>query len=206
MANWDERVRAAILRHALGARPATPGSLAAVSGLSEGDIKAALVALHETGAIYLRDGAIIAAYPFSLVPTPHRVTVAGVTTYANCAIDALAVPPMADEPAAISSACGHCGAHVAVTMRGDRVLDSQPAAQVVYYPDKDCCASGPAVLTRCPHIQFFCGRDHAARWQEARPEMHGTVLGLADAAAFANRHFDNTIRAVRGQAEEHPFA
>jgi hypothetical protein len=201
--NRDDYVRTAILRAALRAQPVTPESLAAATGLSEKDITAALATLHETGAIYLRDEAVIAAYPFSLVPTPHRVTIAGVTVYANCAVDALAVPPMVDEPVPVSSLCGYCGDHVTVTMQGDRVLESQPAAPVVFYPDKDCCAPGPAVLTRCPHIRFFCGRDHAARWQEVHPELRGTVLGLADAAAFAGRHFDKAIRAVRGGAEDH---
>ncbi len=203
MANWRDRVRTAILRAALSARPVTLEALAAAAEVSPEDLKAALAALHETGAIYLRDETVIAAYPFSLVPTPHHVTIAGVTAYANCAVDALAVSPMADGPAHVSSACGHCGVPVTLTMMGDRILESQPAAPVVFYPDKDCCAPGPAVLTRCPHIQFFCGRDHAARWQEARPELRGTVLGLANAAAFASRHFDKVIRAVRGEAEEH---
>lgn len=202
MTNRD-RVWTAILRHALHAQPITLESLPAAAGLPPEDVKAALVALNETGTIYLRDGAVVAAYPFSFAPTPHRVTIAGVTAHPNCAVDALAVPPMADEPAHVSSTCGHCGAPVLATMRGDRILESRPAAPVVFYPDKDCCAPGPAVLTRCPHIQFFCGRDHAARWQEARPELHGTVLGLDDAAALARRHFDNAICAVRSEATEH---
>ncbi len=200
MANRDDRVRAVILRYALHAQPVTLDSLAVATRLTPEDVKAALAALHETGAIYLRDGTVIAAYLFSLAPTRHRVTISGVTAYANCAVDALAVPPMADEPAHVSSACGHCGVRVTVTMRGDRILESQPAAPVVFYLDKDCCAPGPAVLTRCPHIQFFCDRDHAGQWQGAQPEHRGTVLDVADAAAFASQHFAAAIRAVRQRA------
>ena len=203
MMSPDGRVRTAIFHHALHAQPVTLESLAAATRLAPEQVTGALVALHETGAIYLSDGAVIAAYPFSLVPTRHRMTIGGVTAYANCAVDALAVPPMADEPAHVSSTCGRCGAPVTVTMRGGRLLESQPAAPVVFYPDKDCCAPGPAVLTRCPYIQFFCDRDHAARWQESHPELHGMVLDVADAAAFASRHFDNAIRTVRGGARDH---
>ena len=198
MTNRDDRVWIAILRHALHAQPVTLESLAAATALTREGVKTSLAFLHKTGVIYLRDGVVIAAYPFSLVPTPHHLTIAGVTTYANCAVDALAVPPMADEPAQVFSTCGHCGAPVTVTMRGERILESQPAAPVVFYPDKACCAPGPAVLTRCPYIQFFCGRDHTARWQETLPEVRGIVLGLGDAAAFASRHFDKAIRTVRG--------
>lgn len=199
MTNRDARVRTAVLHHALRARPVTSESLAAVTGLAVEDVEAALAALQEMGAIYLRDRAVIAAYPFSLVPTPHRVTIEGITVYANCAVDALAVPPMADGPAQVSSACGQCGAPLTVTMRGDRIIESEPAAPVVFYLDKDCCAPGPAVLTRCPHIQFFCGRDHAARWQEAHPDRRGAALDLTAAQAFASRHFAHAIQAVRGE-------
>jgi alkylmercury lyase-like protein len=199
MTNPGDRVETAILRYARWAQPVTAESLAAATGLALEDVRAALAGLHETGAIYLRDGAVLAAYPFSMVPTANRISIAGLTVYANCAVDALAVPPMTDEPANISSMCGHCGGFVTVTMRRDRILHAQPAAPVVFYPDKDCCSPGPAVLTRCPHIQFFCGRDHAAGWQEAYPDLRGALLDLADATAFAGRHFAAAIRAVRGE-------
>jgi hypothetical protein len=81
MTNRDGCVRTAILRYALHTQPATLESLAVPTRLTPEDVKAALAALHQAGAIYLRDGAVIAAYPFSLVPTQHRVTVAGVTAY-----------------------------------------------------------------------------------------------------------------------------
>lgn len=199
MTSYDDLVGTVILRHALDARAATLELLVAATGGSPARVEAALLTLHETGAIYLRDGAVVAAYPFSFVPTPHRVMTAGATAYANCAVDALAVPPMTDEPAEVLSACGLCGGSVTVTMRGHRILESRPAAPVIFYPDKNCCAPGPAALTRCPHIQFFCRRDHATGWRAAHPELHGTVFALADAAAFARRHFDETIRAVRGE-------
>lgn len=198
MTNQDRRVRTAILDHALHGRLVTTPSLAAATGLAPEGVEAALTALHETGAIYLCDGIIVAAYPLSLVPTAHRVTTGKVTTYANCAIDALAVPPMTDPAAEIASACGHCRAPIAVTMQGDRILGSAPAAPMVFYLAKDCCAPAPAVLTRCPYIQFFCSRSHAAQWQEAHPQHRGAVLDLVEAAAFAGRHFAEVIRAVRG--------
>jgi alkylmercury lyase-like protein len=199
MTKPDDRVWTAILRYALGAQPVTAKSLTDATGLAGEDVEAALARLNEAGAIYLRDGRVLAAYPFSLVPAPHRVIVAGITTYANCAVDALAVPLMTDEPANLSSKCGHCGGSVTVTMRGDQILDSRPPAPVVFYLDKDCGPPGPAVLTRCPHIRFFCGRDHAASWQEAHPDLRGAMLDLAAAAAFAGRHFAAAIRAVRGE-------
>jgi len=201
MGTGVDSVRTAILVHALHGRPVIVPSLAAATGLRPADVTAALAALHETGAIYLRDEAVVAAYPFALVPTAHRVAIGAVTAYANCAVDALAVSPMADEPVEIASVCGHCGTAITVTMRAGHVTGSRPAAPVVFYVAKDCCATGPAVLTRCPHIQFFCGRDHAVRWQESHPELRGTVFDLVAAATFSQEHFSEAIRTVRGSAD-----
>ncbi len=197
MAAGSDIVRVAVMVHALQGRPANTQSLGAATGMHPDEVAAALTSLHEAGALYLHDGAVVAAYPFSLVPTPHRVTIGAVTVYANCAVDALAVPPMADEPARIASVCGYCGTAITVAMRGEGLLRYEPAAPVVFYPEKECCAPGPSVLTRCPHIQFFCGRDHALRWQEAHPELRGDVLDLAAAVAFSKEHFSGTIDAVR---------
>jgi alkylmercury lyase len=197
MAPDPDNVRVAVIVQALRGRPATTQALAAATGMRPDDVAAALSALHETGALYLRDGSVIAAYPLSFVPTAHRVTVGGETIYANCAVDALAVPPMVDELSEIASVCGHCGTAITVAMRGERVLRFEPAAPVVFYPERECCAPGPSVLTRCPHIQFFCGREHALRWQEDHPELRGAVLDLAAAAAFSREHFAATIGAVR---------
>lgn len=200
MATGVDPVRTAIWLHALHGRPVTIPSLAQATGRPPGEVAAALTALHEAGAVYVRDGAIIAAYPFSIPPTAHRVIIGELTVYANCAVDALAVPPMVDEAAEIASPCGRCGGPVTVAMHGDRVLGSRPAAPAVFYVGKECCAAGPAVLTRCPHIQFFCGRDHVAQWLNVHPELRGAVYDLAAAAAFASRHFSEAIRAVRESA------
>jgi hypothetical protein len=193
----ESRVRTAILRRALLGRDTAGRALAEAAGLSPADVSAALIALHDAGAVCLRDGAVMAAYPFSLVPTEHRVALGGVTVYANCAVDALAVPPMTDGEARITSECGHCRGPIVVLMRGSRILGSEPAAPVVFYPAKECCVPGPAVLTRCPHIQFFCGEDHAARWQQTHREHWGTVFDLAGAAEYAHQHFAGVIDILR---------
>jgi hypothetical protein len=192
------RVWSAILGQALGGRPVTVPLLADRAALKPDVVISALAALHETGTIYLRDGAVVAAYPFSLVPTSHRVRIADVTVYANCAVDALAVPLMADQTAEVGATCGHCGASVTVTMRRNKVLRAHPAAPAVFYVARDCCEAGPAVLTRCPHIRFFCGRGHGEQWQGTHPRYHGTMFALADAVAFAGERFADAIRAVGG--------
>jgi Alkylmercury lyase len=80
-----------------------------------------------------RSGAIRAAYPFSGVPTPHRVTLlaspvptghpadsaiaAPVEVYAMCALDALGIPLMFGCDALVSSVDAHSGEAIRVWVR-----------------------------------------------------------------------------------------
>jgi hypothetical protein len=167
--------------------------------MASGEAEAALSRLNAAGLLYLADGIVRAAYPFSGVPTRHRLQTGGATAYANCAMDALAVPFMVDEPVRIESACAHCGDPVTVQMRAEHIVDVQPASPVVLYvAPRDGGEAGPAVLTRCPSINFFCGAEHAARWQGAHPELRGRVLPLPDAVVRTRERFALIIRLVRG--------
>ncbi len=57
-----------------------------------------------TTCAWTSKGKIIAAYPFSIRPTRHRVELEnGVTVSAMCAIDALGIPPMVNCNATIYS-------------------------------------------------------------------------------------------------------
>jgi hypothetical protein len=194
----DARVLAAVLRRLLRGEAVSPASPDPETGLTRAEAGAALARLEAAGALHMADGAVRAAYPLSGVPTRHRLNLRGTTAYANCAMDALAVPFMVDEPVGIESECAECGRPVVVQMRGDRVLAAEPAAPVVLYVGpRDCCEAGPAVLTRCPYINFFCGEEHAVRWRTAHPQRPGSVFQVAEAIGQARERFDVVIRLVR---------
>ena len=64
-------------------------------------------------------GYISAAYPFSALPTRHRVRISGgATVYAMCAIDALGMPVMVGLPVVIESADPSTGEPVTVNVDG----------------------------------------------------------------------------------------
>ena len=88
----EMRVWAPMLRRLLRGESVDPASMSAHSDLPAGTMVEALASLHACGAIYLSNGTVTAAYPFSTVPTKHRVCYAGMAVYACCAIDALVVP------------------------------------------------------------------------------------------------------------------
>lgn len=193
----EEAVRAAILRRLLRGEPVDSASLAADAHLGAPAVSQALASLGASGAIYLADGAIIAAYPLSGVPTEHRVRLDGATAYACCAIDALAVPAMAGRAGTITSRCAYCAGGITVTLGEDHVISSSPDTPVVFHVGRDCGEAGPPVLTRCPHINFFCGTDHLTRWRSERPALSGDTLTLVEAVGRAREIFGPTIDLVR---------
>src|SRR5262249_24623392 len=150
--------------------------------------------------IYMADGAVTAAYPLSAVPTPHRVHLDGTTVYACCAIDALAVPSMGNRAGTVESRCACCDTDIVVQVRDDRVISFRPQDAVVFHVARDCCEAGPVVLTRCPHINFFCGSEHLSRWRSEHPRLAGDTLTLAQAVERAHEIFGPTIDLVRGVA------
>jgi hypothetical protein len=195
----ESRVLAAVLKRLLRGEAADLAAIAQDTGMAPADIDAALAELDAVGALYRRDGRMVAAYPLAGATTRHRIRVGRATAYANCAVDALAVPTMVDEPVAVESTCPQCDIPIVVETRDDRLLSVRPGGTVVYVVSAECCAPGPAVLTRCPHINFFCNAAHATAWAEAHRELRGTVMRVSDAAASARARFAPVTRAVRGE-------
>jgi hypothetical protein len=202
MTRLEVRIRRVVLRRLLRGEPADLVSLSASARLSPEEVAPVLSTLSDLGALHVMDGMLIAAYPLSAVATRHRIRRDGTIIYANCALDALAVPFMVEGIVSIESDCAHCGQTTTVQMSGDRILAAQPLSLVVFHVARDCCEAGPAVLTRCPHINFFCGTDHADRWLAGNPGRLGDVLALPQAGARARERFASTISLVRGEEDQ----
>ncbi len=204
MTTLEARVRQALLRRLLQGEPVDLASLSTSTRFRREEIAQALSKLSELGAVHVMDGVLTAVYPLSGVPTRHRIRRDGTIIYANCAIDALAVPFMLDETVAIESDCVLCGEAITMQVKGNRILAAHPESLVVFHVAQDCCEAGPAVLTRCPHINFFCGTDHAGRWLAGNPGRLGDVLGLPQAVARSRERFASTISLVRSEGEGQP--
>ena len=190
----ERTVRFAALSRLLRGELVDPGSLSVATDLAIGTVVEALARLDASGAIHLSNGTVAAAYPLSATPTRHRILHGGTTAYANCAIDALAVPSMVEGAATVESHCAHCDRGITVQMRGEDILASHPEAPVVFHVERDCCEPGPTVLVRCPHINFFCGSDHAGRWRAENAGMTGETLTLRQAVTRAREVFAPVIR------------
>lgn len=165
-------------------------------------------------------GAIRAAYPFSGVPTLHRVTLlpdaAGSSevraerqVYAMCALDALGIPLMLGCTATIASedALTHEPVQVTLAPQGDApesALDGcgwrarwDPPGTVIFARDAahahehdGGCAAEGLC---CPVTNFFTEVAHCQQWALAHPVADGMVLTPAEALRRAHALFGRVL-------------
>jgi hypothetical protein len=137
------------------------------------------------------DEGIVAAYPFSGVPTSHRVRLPdGVEVFAMCAIDALGIPRMLDSDVVILSADPATGAPITVSVSGKDV-QADPPGTVVYLGSRPC--EGPAITVTCGFLNFFESPATAARWSSRNPEITGLVVTLAEAVDLGGDTFGELL-------------
>ena len=105
-------------------RPPEVKETAAQFKISQEAAKAAYQELHRRDAIYLEPGMhrIRMAFPFSAVPTPHRVLAQGKSYWANCAWDALAIPAAMHCEADINTSCAENQKPIFLMVRDGRIV------------------------------------------------------------------------------------
>ncbi|RSM52193.1 alkylmercury lyase [Amycolatopsis sp. WAC 01376] len=171
--------------------PPTADELAQVAADSSTTASQVLAALHRGDFLRLDEaGRITAAYPFSALPTRHRVTPeGGVTVFAMCAVDALGIPAMLATDAEIVSTTPD-GAEVVVTVRGGRPK-AEPSTAVVFVGAG--CDAGPTAEVCCGHLNFFTSRADAEHWATAHPDVPGTILGMDEASELGREIFGSLL-------------
>jgi hypothetical protein len=94
------------------------------------DVPTTIVSLKEKGLIALQDdGSVTGLYPFSAVPTRHKVQLKdGRTVFAMCAIDSLGVAYEMEQNSIISSSCPHCDTHITIKLIDGEISLIEPTA------------------------------------------------------------------------------
>lgn len=163
------------------------------SHLGDFDMDTALKRLEEADLI-VRDqvsGRILGAYPFSSVPTRHRVALDnGTSAFAMCAIDALGIPFMTGRDATVLSQDPGTGEEISVQIREARAVWSPISAVVVVASNGGV---GPIASSCCVAINFFRSAKGAEKYLEAHPSLIGRVLGQGDALEAGRRVFGNLL-------------
>ena len=139
-------------------------------------------------------GQITAAYPFSAVPTRHRVRISGeAAVFAMCAIDAMGISAMTGRPVVIESADPCTGEPV--TVHVDRATSTwNPATAVVYVGRTGGQCARPSASVCCGYMNFFATRAAASAWAASHPEISGGILGQARALQTGIGIFGQLLR------------
>ncbi|MGH3326755.1 MAG: alkylmercury lyase family protein [Streptomycetales bacterium] len=185
-------VHQAVLRaFAATGRPPAAGELDSIAAVFDTSTVSALAALHDADSIRLDPaGRIAVAYPFSAVPTRHRVRIADrVDVHAMCAIDALGIPAMLSEDVVISSTDPTTGEPVVIRV-DDGLAVWEPAEAVVYV---GAAAGGPSAECCCEYLNFFTAARTARAWAAAHPQLPGGTLTVADAVQLGARIFGHLL-------------
>ena len=126
-------------------------------------------------------GQITAAYPFSALPTRHRVRISGeAAVFAMCAIDALGISAMTGRPVVIESADPGSGERVTVNVDSES-SSWDPVTAVVYVGRTAGQCAGPSASVCCGHVNFFATGAAATAWAASHPEITGGILDQARA-------------------------
>lgn len=171
-------------------------------------VKSILDKLESRNLIYRKPGnKIVAAYPLSVEPTPHRVRLAdGRWVYAMCAVDAFGVSFLFKQDITVFSRCHGCQRIIEVKVERGQIAASSPDSVLVWYTrgrgdrlggsfnthaystqEMVCCI--PAE-DQCPSINFFCSYDHFEEWSCNSTTYPGQILSLDQALDRASRVFE----------------
>ncbi|MER6604180.1 organomercurial lyase [Streptomyces rubiginosohelvolus] len=183
----------AVLRH-FAVTGTAPGAreleeVAARAGRTAGEVLAELAA--EDFLTLDGEGRIRAAYPFSAVPTRHRVRIAGgQEVWSMCAIDALGIPAMLGADVVISSADPLTGEAVTVTARGGAAV-WEPESAVVFVGQRP--GGGPAATACCDALNLFASHVSAQAWAKDHQGIPGRVVGQTQAGEIAAQTFGTLL-------------
>ena len=145
--------------------------------------------------VFNNHGEMRAAYPFSPVPTPIRVSwPGGPAAYAMCAIDALGISAMLGHPVTITAAEPDTDRVVTVDVDGSRARWRPRSAVVFAGSAGDTCR--PCVDRSCGYINFFASRRSAGAWAGRHPEVTGRLLTREGALGIGIAEFGNLLQAV----------
>jgi hypothetical protein len=133
------------------------------------------------------DGEISVAYPFSGLPTRHRVMLGGeAEAWAMCAIDALGMAAMLGKAVEVRSRDPVTEELIEVSLTPQGEQKWRPVEAVVL-AGRTC--EGPGYRSWCDVLNFFSSRTNAERYLAERPELRGQSVTIPEAVAVGSAIF-----------------
>lgn len=133
--------------------------------------------LHNQHHIVLcEDGELIAAHPFSNVPTIFDVSFDGVQTRGFCIWDSLGIAAMSRKDAIIETVCAFCLHHIRLEVVREKLLSEEDYVAQFLIPAERMWDD---VRFTCSTQLAFCDEAHAKRWRERYHREPGSILTMA---------------------------
>ncbi len=137
---------------------------------------------------------ILDAYPYSGVPTRHRVDFDdGISAYCMCAIDTFYVPFLTGRDIEIRSRCFHCRADIDISIKQSKIIAASPSRSITIWKS--------TAEYDCPMTNFFCSDEHLNEWQKKASEEPGQPCNLDEALAHASETVES-MRAAKADLNE----
>jgi hypothetical protein len=173
------------------ATPPTAAELAEQARALALDTDAVLAVLAREDLIHTDDGAVTVAYPFSARARGHEVVIAGRLVQAMCALDALGIAAMLDQPIEVRSHDPISGREILVHANPDSVADWQPEAAVVLAGSSSC--DGPSYCGCCDVLNFFESTENAKQCLRETSGVEGMPISIPMAAAAGRAIFGEIL-------------
>ena len=153
------------------------------------DLFATLDLVHHDPAT----GEILVAYPFSARPRGHAVLIDSThRVEAMCAIDALGIAPMLQQPIEISSRDPLSGSEIWVRLDPGEGAWCEPRSTVVLAGSASC--DGPSFRGCCDVLNFFETEASANSYLAEHPELTGFPITIPDAIEAGRRVFADLMK------------
>ncbi len=130
MSPQERKLRSILLDKILHLKgPVLLSEIMSQAGDADIDVSPTLKSLKAKGLIALEDdGRVTGLYPFSAVPTRHKVLLKdGRSAFAMCAIDSLGVAYELEEDAVIFSSCSQCNTGITIEINNGSITLFKPA-------------------------------------------------------------------------------
>lgn len=130
MLNDEENKLRSILLNRMFQAPGAvdPSEIAPEANDAGINLSSILKGLQDKGLAAVQDdGRVIGVYPFSALPTNHRVQFdSRKSVYAMCAIDSLGIAYELEKDVAIFSSCSHCKRHISIEIVEGKISMVEP--------------------------------------------------------------------------------
>jgi len=134
----------------------------------------------------------IGAYPFTMEPRDHKVSINDHTVYAMCALDALAISPMFKLKTHIDSSCHISGASISIDQLDQEVLNRAENTDIHFGINWNSAANNCCATSLCSEMIFLKNNEIAHAWFIG-DSQNREIFALDDAIDFAAQYFTPLI-------------